>query len=194
MQGIALIAAIGSGAGIALQNLIFGQFITTITDFTSGESKPSKFRQDVADLAWVSPSRHHSIHLLTLHKSVLCLSRHWSIRSLLHLERLPHLLLISYCTQHSKGVSSCCSSTGSCLLWLWQRRFHCYSGYFKRSLDPNWYCRKVGSFLPRCCSLPHCLHCFLRRSMETHSHLLVHCTSNYHCHDRGCYNGSCPRG
>jgi ATP-binding cassette subfamily B (MDR/TAP) protein 1 len=51
MQGIALIAAIGSGAGIALQNLIFGQFITTITDFTSGESEPSKFRKDVADLA-----------------------------------------------------------------------------------------------------------------------------------------------
>ncbi|KAF4999995.1 hypothetical protein FGRMN_2076 [Fusarium graminum] len=51
MQGIALVAAIGSGAGIALQNLIFGQFITTITDFTSGESEPSKFRKDVADLA-----------------------------------------------------------------------------------------------------------------------------------------------
>jgi ATP-binding cassette subfamily B (MDR/TAP) protein 1 len=51
MQGIALIAAIGSGAGIALQNLIFGQFITIITDFTSGESEPSKFRKDVADLA-----------------------------------------------------------------------------------------------------------------------------------------------
>lgn len=51
MQGIALIAAIGSGAGIALQNLIFGQFITTITDFTSGDSQPSKFRKEVADLA-----------------------------------------------------------------------------------------------------------------------------------------------
>ncbi|RGP59629.1 hypothetical protein FLONG3_11145 [Fusarium longipes] len=51
MQAIALIAAIGSGAGIALQNLIFGEFITIITDFTSGVSEPSKFRKDVADLA-----------------------------------------------------------------------------------------------------------------------------------------------
>ncbi|WXC65345.1 hypothetical protein SNK03_011149 [Fusarium graminearum] len=51
MQAIALVAAIGSGAGIALQNLIFGQFITIITDFTSGKSAPSKFRKDVADLA-----------------------------------------------------------------------------------------------------------------------------------------------
>ncbi|KAL6913402.1 hypothetical protein FSHL1_011078 [Fusarium sambucinum] len=51
MQAIALVAAIGSGAGIALQNLIFGQFITIITDFTSGVSEPSKFRKDVEDLA-----------------------------------------------------------------------------------------------------------------------------------------------
>ncbi|KAF5021505.1 hypothetical protein F66182_6448 [Fusarium sp. NRRL 66182] len=51
MQGIALVAAIGSGAGIALQNLIFGEFITTITNFTSGESSSSTFRSDVADLA-----------------------------------------------------------------------------------------------------------------------------------------------
>ncbi|KAH7192297.1 P-loop containing nucleoside triphosphate hydrolase protein [Fusarium flagelliforme] len=51
MQAIALVAAIGSGAGIALQNLIFGEFITIITDYTSGESEPSKFRKDVADLA-----------------------------------------------------------------------------------------------------------------------------------------------
>jgi ATP-binding cassette subfamily B (MDR/TAP) protein 1 len=51
MQAIALVAAIGSGAGIALQNLIFGEFITIITDFTSGVSEPSKFRKDVADLA-----------------------------------------------------------------------------------------------------------------------------------------------
>ena len=51
MQAIALVAAIGSGAGIALQNLIFGEFITIITDYTSGVSEPSKFRKDVADLA-----------------------------------------------------------------------------------------------------------------------------------------------
>lgn len=53
MQGIAVVAAIASGAGIALQNLILGEFITTITDFTAGKSEPAKFRSDVADLAYV---------------------------------------------------------------------------------------------------------------------------------------------
>lgn len=51
MQGIAVVAAIGSGAGIALQNLIFGEFINVIVDFVSGASSPSEFRSDVAELA-----------------------------------------------------------------------------------------------------------------------------------------------
>ena len=52
MQGIAVVAAIASGAGIALQNLILGKFITTITDFTEGDSEPAEFRSDAADLAY----------------------------------------------------------------------------------------------------------------------------------------------
>ncbi|KAH6893210.1 P-loop containing nucleoside triphosphate hydrolase protein [Thelonectria olida] len=51
LQGIAIVAAIASGAGIALQNIIFGRFVTVITDFTSAVSSPSEFRDDVADLA-----------------------------------------------------------------------------------------------------------------------------------------------
>ncbi|KAL4909548.1 hypothetical protein BDW74DRAFT_174750 [Aspergillus multicolor] len=51
LQGIAIIAACASGAGIALQNLIFGRFITVITDFTNGVSTPPGFRSDVAELA-----------------------------------------------------------------------------------------------------------------------------------------------
>jgi hypothetical protein len=51
LQGIAIVAAIASGAGIALQNIIFGKFVTVITDFTSAVSSPSEFRDDVADLA-----------------------------------------------------------------------------------------------------------------------------------------------
>ncbi|KAF7548406.1 hypothetical protein G7Z17_g7084 [Cylindrodendrum hubeiense] len=51
LQSIAVFAAIASGAGIALQNLIFGKFITVIADFTSGASSPSKFRSDVSELA-----------------------------------------------------------------------------------------------------------------------------------------------
>ncbi|RDW78871.1 ABC transporter ATP-binding protein [Aspergillus mulundensis] len=51
LQGIAIIVACASGAGIALQNLIFGRFITIITDFTNGSSTPAAFRSDVAELA-----------------------------------------------------------------------------------------------------------------------------------------------
>ncbi|KAL2261568.1 hypothetical protein VTK26DRAFT_3875 [Humicola hyalothermophila] len=51
LQGIAVIAAMGSGAGIALQNLIFGEFVTAITDFVSGISSNQDFMDDVADLA-----------------------------------------------------------------------------------------------------------------------------------------------
>lgn len=51
LQAVAIVAAIGSGAGIALQNLIFGEFITVITDFASGVSSPADFRSDSAQLA-----------------------------------------------------------------------------------------------------------------------------------------------
>ena len=51
LQGIAIFAAIASGAGIALQNLIFGKFITVITDFVSGISDKKTFRDDASDLA-----------------------------------------------------------------------------------------------------------------------------------------------
>jgi len=53
LQAIAIVAAIGSGAGIALQNLIFGQFVTTITDFVSEKSGPEAFVDDAAELAYV---------------------------------------------------------------------------------------------------------------------------------------------
>lgn len=51
LQGIAIFAAIASGAGIALQNLIFGAFITSITDFVSGESDKGAFMDDASELA-----------------------------------------------------------------------------------------------------------------------------------------------
>ena len=56
LQGIAILAAIGSGAGIALQNLIFGEFITVITDYASGHSSNDVFLDDVAELAYALPS------------------------------------------------------------------------------------------------------------------------------------------
>ncbi|KAL2158091.1 hypothetical protein VTH06DRAFT_4659 [Thermothelomyces fergusii] len=51
LQGIAILAAIASGAGIALQNLIFGAFVTVITDYGSGDSSREVFLDDVAELA-----------------------------------------------------------------------------------------------------------------------------------------------
>ncbi|KAL4754363.1 hypothetical protein BDW72DRAFT_139062 [Aspergillus terricola var. indicus] len=51
LQAVAILAACASGAGIALQNLIFGQFITVITDFTNGISTPGDFRDNAAELA-----------------------------------------------------------------------------------------------------------------------------------------------
>lgn len=51
LQLVGVFCAIGSGAGIAVQNLIFGSFITSITDFSAGISSPSAFVADAADLA-----------------------------------------------------------------------------------------------------------------------------------------------
>jgi len=53
LQVIAAVAAVASGAGIALQNLIFGEFVTVITDFVSSNSERDKFMADVAQLAYV---------------------------------------------------------------------------------------------------------------------------------------------
>lgn len=51
LQAVAIIAAICAGAGIALQNLVFGRFITIVTNFASAKTSPAQFRQDAAKLA-----------------------------------------------------------------------------------------------------------------------------------------------
>ncbi|KAL2851196.1 multidrug resistance protein 1, 2, 3 [Aspergillus pseudoustus] len=51
LQAIACVAAVASGAGIAFQPLILGQFVTRITDFTSSQSSPSQLRSEASDLA-----------------------------------------------------------------------------------------------------------------------------------------------
>ncbi|GKT58550.1 LOW QUALITY PROTEIN: ABC transporter [Colletotrichum tofieldiae] len=51
LQVVALVCALASGAGIALQNLIFGTFVTTIQDFTTGKASPAHFRGEAAKLA-----------------------------------------------------------------------------------------------------------------------------------------------
>lgn len=51
LQVVAILAAIASGAGIALQNLIFGELITILTQFSSGATAPDDFREEVTRLA-----------------------------------------------------------------------------------------------------------------------------------------------
>ncbi|EFZ04389.1 ABC transporter [Metarhizium robertsii] len=49
--GVATFAAIASGAAIALQNLVFGRFVTVLTDFTSGKSTGADMRRESSTLA-----------------------------------------------------------------------------------------------------------------------------------------------
>ena len=51
LQAIAILAAIASGAGIALQTLIFGKVITAIIDFVSGKSDADAFMDDASGFA-----------------------------------------------------------------------------------------------------------------------------------------------
>ncbi|KAJ4015499.1 hypothetical protein NW752_006959 [Fusarium irregulare] len=51
MQAAATFCAVGSGVAMAMVNLVFGQFITVITDYATGTSSPVGFRSDSARLA-----------------------------------------------------------------------------------------------------------------------------------------------
>ncbi|KAG5923143.1 hypothetical protein E4U61_004255 [Claviceps capensis] len=53
IYGVSILAAIASGAGIALQNLVFGRFVTTLTDFASGKITGETMRSDSSSLALV---------------------------------------------------------------------------------------------------------------------------------------------
>ncbi|KAG5939477.1 hypothetical protein E4U59_003067 [Claviceps monticola] len=53
IYGVSILAAIASGAGIALQNLVFGRFVTTLTDLASGKITGETMRSDSSSLALV---------------------------------------------------------------------------------------------------------------------------------------------
>ncbi|KAG6149027.1 hypothetical protein E4U28_002616 [Claviceps purpurea] len=53
IYGVSILAAVASGAGIALQNLVFGRFVTTLTDFASGKITGETMRSDSSSLALV---------------------------------------------------------------------------------------------------------------------------------------------
>ncbi|KAJ5155561.1 ABC transporter [Penicillium capsulatum] len=51
MLFVAIACALGSGVGMAMVNLVFGQFITVITDYIRGSSTASAFRSDASRLS-----------------------------------------------------------------------------------------------------------------------------------------------
>ncbi|KAM7215408.1 Leptomycin B resistance protein-like protein [Rhypophila decipiens] len=51
IQAVAFLAAITSGAGQALQNLIFGEFVTVITNYVAGTASADDFRHEAGQLA-----------------------------------------------------------------------------------------------------------------------------------------------
>ncbi|KAG6122081.1 hypothetical protein E4U14_000094 [Claviceps sp. LM454 group G7] len=53
IYGVSILAAVASGAGIALQNLVFGRFVTNLTDFASGKITGETMRSDSSSLALV---------------------------------------------------------------------------------------------------------------------------------------------
>lgn len=53
MQAMAIACALASGVGMALVNLVFGQFITVITSYVAGSSTDSAFRSDASRLSYV---------------------------------------------------------------------------------------------------------------------------------------------
>ncbi|KAK2596217.1 hypothetical protein QQS21_006365 [Conoideocrella luteorostrata] len=67
--GVSILAAIASGAGIALQNLVFGKFVTVLTDFSSGKSSGADMRAHSSELAYAS------LHLLSTWRSQLICGR-----------------------------------------------------------------------------------------------------------------------
>lgn len=52
MQLTATICALGSGVAMTMVNLVFGRFITLITDYVSGASTPMTFRNDAGRLGY----------------------------------------------------------------------------------------------------------------------------------------------
>ncbi|KKZ63523.1 hypothetical protein EMCG_02148 [[Emmonsia] crescens] len=51
LYGVSFVAAITAGAAMPMMTLIFGGFVTTITDFATGAATPEKFRSEVNKLA-----------------------------------------------------------------------------------------------------------------------------------------------
>jgi ATP-binding cassette subfamily B (MDR/TAP) protein 1 len=53
MQAFATACALGSGIGMTLVNLVFGQFITLIVDYTNGRTDAAAFRNGAGRLRYV---------------------------------------------------------------------------------------------------------------------------------------------
>lgn len=53
LQLMAAVCALGSGVGMAMVNLVFGQFITLFIDYVTGASDPVAFRSRAGLLGYV---------------------------------------------------------------------------------------------------------------------------------------------
>lgn len=53
LQLTAMVCAIASGVGMAMVNLVFGQFITLIIEFVTGSKSPAAFRSRAGVLGYV---------------------------------------------------------------------------------------------------------------------------------------------
>lgn len=51
MHAAGVIFAMASGVGVAMVNLIFGQFITVVTGYTTGAASPDELRKESSRLA-----------------------------------------------------------------------------------------------------------------------------------------------
>lgn len=107
-QSIAAVAAIASGAGIALQTLIFGSLITTMSEFVSGASSPSVFRDEASHFAYATTldflaslgSTVQECFCLTFSQTLLRLS--WSCKVLpcLHIQPTLYIHSTPYRSPH----------------------------------------------------------------------------------------------
>lgn len=94
MQLTAMACAVASGVGMAMVNLVFGQFITLIIDFVTGSKSPAAFRSRAGVLGYVVSQQGESLELITSQPWILyhrdrAIRSHLFIQHALHLRCLP---------------------------------------------------------------------------------------------------------
>lgn len=92
LQAIAIIAACGSGVALAFVNLVLGNFITLLSEFSSGRDVPDNFMSLVSKQSYVPTTRRRPV-MKARHfadKSQALFRVHWHCPFRLHLPLLSH--------------------------------------------------------------------------------------------------------